>query len=141
MPRSKKRLVSEINVVPYIDVMLVLLIVFMVAAPLLIQGVDVNLPETNAKPITNPNNEEPLIVSMKLDKTLYLNIGSDPKSALSLDFIKDRVKRIARQNPDLPILVWGDKKLPYGDIMQLMSALQDAGARSVGLVSEPPNTL
>ena len=138
---KRKHLISEINVVPYIDVMLVLLIVFMVAAPLLVQGVDVNLPESNSKPIENPNNEEPLIVSMDVKKQLYLNIGSDPQKAISIDLVKDRVNRITKQNPELPILVWGDKDLPYGEIITLMSALQEAGAKSVGLVSEPPTSL
>jgi biopolymer transport protein TolR len=113
--RNKKhRPIVEINVVPYIDVMLVLLIIFMVTAPMLMQGVKVELPEASSDPVENQDSE-PLIVS-----------------------IKKRVSVVLRRNPKKPVLVWGDKAVAYGEVVTLMSALQEAGAPSVGLVTESP---
>ncbi|MDP5210726.1 protein TolR [Microbulbifer sp. 2205BS26-8] len=134
---SKKRLVSEINVVPYIDVMLVLLIVFMVTAPLLMQGVKVDLPSAPSAPMEEPD-EEPLIVSVRADGTYYLNLGTDEKTAKPLPEIKDTVAKVLRQKPKTPVLVWGDTDADYGLIVNAMTELQRAGASSVGLVTEPP---
>ena len=136
--KSKRKLIAEINVVPYIDVTLVLLIVFMVTAPLLMQGVDVELPEAPSAPI-NESNDEPLIISMKADGSLYINLGADPESPLKRQIILTRVKKTLKQKPKTPVLVWGDKKLPYGEVVQLMTELQSAGASGVGLVTEPPS--
>ena len=139
MPRSrqKHRPVSEINVVPYIDVMLVLLIIFMVTAPMLMQGVKVDLPEASTDPVENQDSE-PLIVSVKSDGQLYLNLGAGEDQALSLATIKQRVSVVMRRNPDKPVLVWGDRAVAYGEVVTLMAALQEAGAPSVGLVTENP---
>ncbi|WKD49145.1 protein TolR [Microbulbifer spongiae] len=134
---SKKRLVSEINVVPYIDVMLVLLIVFMVTAPLLMQGVKVDLPNAPSAPMEEPD-EEPLIVSVRADGTYYLNLGTDEKTAKPLPEIQDTVAKVLRQKPKTPVLVWGDTDADYGLIVNAMTELQRAGAPSVGLVTEPP---
>lgn len=128
---------AEINVVPYIDVMLVLLIIFMVTAPMLMQGVKVDLPEANADPVDNQDSE-PVIVSLKSSGELFLNLGAGEDQSLSLATIKQRVAAIMRRNPNKPVLVWGDKAVPYGDVVILMVALQEAGAPSVGLVTESP---
>lgn len=131
----KKRLVAEINVVPYIDVVLVLLIVFMMTAPLLTQGVKVDLPQAAATPIEK--DEEPLIVSLKRDGSLYINLGKDNTKPASLDAIKQQVARVLKSKPATPVLVWGDRSVSYGKVVELMSELQSAGADSVGLVTEP----
>ncbi len=128
---------AEINVVPYIDVMLVLLIIFMVTAPMLMQGVKVDLPEANADPVENQDSE-PVIVSLKSSGELFLNIGSGEDQSLSLATIKQRVAVIMRRSPNKPVLVWGDRAVPYGEVVTLMTALQEAGAPSVGLVTENP---
>ena len=128
---------AEINVVPYIDVMLVLLIIFMVTAPMLMQGVKVELPEANTDPVENQDSE-PLIVSLKSDGQLFLNLGSGEDQALSLATIKQRVSVVLRRSPEKPVLIWGDRSVAYGEVVPLMAALQEAGAPSVGLVTENP---
>ncbi len=128
---------AEINVVPYIDVMLVLLIIFMVTAPMLMQGVKVDLPQANADPVENQDSE-PLIISVKSSGELFLNLGSGEDQSLSLATIKQRVSVIMRRNPKKPVLVWGDRAVAYGEVVTLMTALQEAGAPSVGLVTENP---
>lgn len=137
MAKKKRKPMAEINVVPYIDVMLVLLVVFMVTAPLLMQGVKVDLPQAPSSPMDNKD-EEPLIVSVKTDGTYYLNLGRDQKTAKPLATITDTVAKILRQKPQTPVLVWGDTNVPYGEVVSLMTQLQTAGAQSVGLVTDPP---
>ena len=139
MSRKHKRRkpMSEINVVPYIDVMLVLLIIFMVTAPMLMQGVKVELPKAAALPVGKQDNE-PLIVSVKADGSYYLNLGKDQEKSASLAVIKDKVGKILKRKPGTVVLVWGDQAVPYGDVVTLMTALQAAGAPSVGLVTEAP---
>jgi len=134
---GKRKLVSEINVVPYIDVMLVLLIVFMVTAPLLMQGVKVDLPDAPSAPIEDTD-DEPLIVSVRADGTYYLNLGEEEKVAKPMAEIKETVSKVLRQKPKTPVLVWGDADAKYGLIVSAMTHLQQAGAPSVGLVTEPP---
>lgn len=130
-------MLAEINVVPYIDVMLVLLVIFMVTAPMLMQGVEVKLPEATASPVDNQD-AEPLIVSINDRGQLFLNLGVDEKQSLELATIRQRVAAVLRRTPDKPVLVWGDKRVAYGDVVVVMTALQDAGAPSVGLVTENP---
>jgi biopolymer transport protein TolR len=129
--------VAEINVVPYIDVTLVLMVIFMITAPLLMQGVKVELPVANSAPIESEE-RDPFIVSVKDDGTYWVDEKgiNQPKS---LSLVKDRVAKILRQQPETPILVWGDKEVDYGAVVNLMSELQRAGASSVGLVTEPPS--
>ena len=134
--RNKHRPMAEINVVPYIDVMLVLLIIFMVTAPMLMQGVKVELPEAAADPVENQDSE-PLIVSVNASGELFLNLGQE-KQVLALATIRDRVAAVMRRNPEKPVLVWGDRAVPYGEVVTVMVALQEAGAPSVGLVTENP---
>ena len=135
--RQKHRPMAEINVVPYIDVMLVLLVIFMVTAPLLMQGVKVDLPEAASDPVENQD-PEPLIVSIKANGELFLNLGADQEQVLSLATVKQRVAVVMRRNPEKPVMVWGDRAVSYGEVVLLMSALQEAGAPTVGLVTEPP---
>ncbi len=134
--RAKRKLVAEINVVPYIDVTLVLLVVFMITAPLLMQGVKVELPDANSAPL-DKKQEEPLIVSIKADGSYWVDLEGK-NTPQSLNVIKDRVSKVLRQKPQTPILVWGDTNVDYGAVVNLMSELQLAGAPSVGLVTEPP---
>ena len=133
--RAKRKLVAEINVVPYIDVTLVLLVVFMVTAPLLMQGVKVDLPVANSAPM-DKQKQEPLIISIKSDGTYWID-ENGTNTANSLSFIKDRVAKVLRQKPNTSVLVWGDAQVDYGSVVDLMSQLQIAGAPSVGLVTEP----
>ena len=134
----KRRAVADINVVPYIDVMLVLLIIFMVTAPMLMQGVKVDLPDAAAEPVDNQDSE-PLIVSVSVDGEFYLNVGGNEKQALELATVKQRVAAVLRRSPNKPVLVWGDQAVAYGSVVTLMTALQEAGAPSVGLVTEEPS--
>jgi biopolymer transport protein TolR len=136
--RQKHRPMAEINVVPYIDVMLVLLIIFMVTAPLLMQGVKVDLPEAASDPVENQD-PEPLIVSINAAGELFLNIGGAyEEQVLSLATVKQRVSVVMRRNPKKPVMVWGDRAVAYGDVVTLMATLQEAGAPSVGLVTDTP---
>ncbi|MGD8174524.1 protein TolR [Marinimicrobium sp. ARAG 43.8] len=135
--KVKKKPMAEINVVPYIDVMLVLLIVFMVTAPLLMQGVKVELPQAPSEPIDD-DDTEPLIVSIKKDGSYYINLGGEQEEQRPLAEIKESVGKVLRQKPETPVLVWGDQEVGYGVVVQLMTELQNAGAPSVGLVTEPP---
>ena len=133
----KRRAVAEINVVPYIDVMLVLLIIFMVTAPMLMQGVQVDLPDAPAEPVENQDSE-PLIVSVDRAGRLFVNLGRNDEQALELATIEQRVSAVLRRDPDKPVLVWGDAAVPYGRVVEVMTALQASGASSVGLVTEEP---
>lgn len=139
MARAKKRYgaMAEINVVPYIDVMLVLLIIFMVTAPMIMQGVQVELPHAKAKPVP-PEDDKPLIVSIKADGSYYVELGTkeQAQTATNLTDIADRVGKVLRAKPETKVFVWGDRKVPYGDVVELMAALQNAGAESVGLVTD-----
>lgn len=132
-----RRAVAEINVVPYIDVMLVLLVIFMATAPLLMQGVEVDLPKANSTPVSD-SDAEPLIVSIDAQAKLYLNLGASDDQALSIETVRQRVATVLKRNPDKAVMVWGDSAVPYGEVVSLMSELQAAGAPSVGLVTEAP---
>ena len=133
----RRRMLAEVNVVPYIDVMLVLLVIFMVTAPMLMQGVEVDLPDAHAAPVKDQD-AEPLIVSINDRGQLFLNLGADEKQALELATIRQRVAAVLRRTPDKPVLVWGDQKVAYGNVVVVMTALQEAGAPTVGLVTESP---
>ena len=132
-----RRAVAEINVVPYIDVMLVLLVIFMATAPLLMQGVEVDLPKADSSPVSD-SDAEPLIISIDAEARLYLNLGASDNQALSIETVKQRVATVLKRNPEKAVMVWGDAAVPYGEVVVLMSELQNAGAPSVGLVTEAP---
>ena len=133
---ARRKPMSEINVVPYIDVMLVLLVIFMVTAPLMTQGIKVDLPEAASGPIDVTDDEPMLVVSVKDDATYYINLG-EAEEPVPLSEIGDRAAKIIAANPRIKVLVEGDKNLAYGVIVNLMNTLQEAGAKSVGLITEP----
>ena len=130
---------SEINVVPYIDVMLVLLVIFMITAPLLTQGVKVDLPQAEAEPL-DVETQEPLVVTVDAGGNYYVNYGDDQLSPVEPRVLAARVGALLRHQPGLAVVVRGDENVPYGDVVTLMTILQRAGAPSVGLMTEvPPN--
>ncbi|HXB18881.1 MAG TPA: protein TolR [Steroidobacteraceae bacterium] len=131
-----RRLMGEINVVPYIDVMLVLLIIFMITAPLLTQGVKVALPRAGAEPL-EAQQLKPLVLSIDRQGRLYLNIGGDPHAALDAQTVAARATAALRSNPERAVLVKADAAIAYGRVIEAMVLLQQAGAKQVGLVTEP----
>src|SRR5262245_21692585 len=130
-----RRLMGEINVVPYIDVMLVLLIIFMVTAPLLAQGIKVDLPKAGAEPLP-PEAQEPLVLSMDKGGKLYLNVGGSPNAPLDEDTVSARVAAALRRAPERAVLVKADETLPYGRVVAAMVILQRSGAKKVGFVTD-----
>jgi biopolymer transport protein TolR len=132
----KRRAVSEINVVPYIDVMLVLLIIFMVTAPLLKQGVDVDLPTAPANPL-DAESPEPIVVTVDKSGLMFLNIAVDPDSEISAEALVEQVKSALAQEPKRPVMVRGDANGPYQNVVTTLVLLQQADVGSVGLVTEP----
>ena len=133
---KKRKLVAEINVIPYVDVTFVLLVVFMVTAPLLMQGVQVNLPAMDSAPIKS-NDNDPFIVSIKNDGSYWIDQRGENQNK-NLNEIKQIIEKILSQNPEKQILVWGDEQVDYGSVVLLMSELQKVGAMSVGLITDPP---
>ncbi|SHL92978.1 protein TolR [Vreelandella subglaciescola] len=133
---GQRRPMAEINVVPFIDVMLVLLVIFMITAPMLNQGVDVDLPQATAEPIDTPDNTEPVIVSVDQDGSYYITLGEDT-AAVESDELTKRVSAIIQRSPETPVMVRGDRNVAYGQVVTLMSTLQRSGVANVGLISEP----
>ncbi len=138
MAKKGKKQMSEINVVPYIDVMLVLLIIFMVTAPMLTQGVKVELPQVTSDPIEAEQNQEPLIVSVDSNGAYYMELGGNPGAPLDLAELQAQVGKIVQQNPQVKVLVRGDRHAEYGVVVNLMAAMQGAGVQAVGLITENP---
>ena len=134
----KRRLMAEINVVPYIDVMLVLLVIFMVTAPLLTQGIDVQLPKAAADPIITQKNQEPLVLSIDADGALYLSVGDDEDAPLAAERVVELASAVLRRNPAIPVLLKADQRVAYGVVVQAMALLQKAGAANVGFLTETP---
>jgi biopolymer transport protein TolR len=132
-----RKLMGEINVVPYIDVMLVLLIIFMITAPLLTQGVKVDLPKAPAEPIETQR-LPPLVLSVDRAGRFYLNIGDRPQAALDDATVSVRATTALTRNPDTQVLVKADNAVPYGRVVQAMVLLQQAGAHKLGFITEPP---
>ena len=128
---------SEINVVPYIDVMLVLLVIFMITAPLLTQGVKVDLPQADAEPL-DVETQEPLVVTIDAAGDYYVNYGENQGTPVEPRILAARVGALLRHRPGLSVVVRGDENVPYGDVVALMTILQRAGAPSVGLMTEAP---
>ena len=128
---------SEINVVPYIDVMLVLLVIFMVTAPMMTQGIRVDLPEANSPTVDVPEDEVVLVVTVDVDGIYFMNVG-EAEEPVALSMVGERTKRILAANPGIQVLVEGDRNLSYGVVVYLMTVLQNAGATNVGLITEPP---
>jgi len=137
-PRRRK-LMGEINVVPYIDVMLVLLIIFMITAPLLTQGIQVELPDANAQPLDPEllKDREPLVLSVDRDGHYYLNIGGDEDAAIEADEVLRRAAAVLGRDKGTPVLIKADERVPYGRVVQGMVLLQQAGARKIGFLTDP----
>ena len=135
----RRRLMGEINVVPYIDVMLVLLIIFMVTAPLLTQGVQVELPDANAQPIDPEllKDREPLVLSVDRDGRYYLNIGGDEDSPVNEAEVARRAAAVLAGDAATPVLVKADERVPYGSVVRGMVLLQQAGATRIGFLTDP----
>jgi biopolymer transport protein TolR len=132
-----RKMMGEINVVPYIDVMLVLLIIFMVTAPMLSQGIKVDLPKASAEPL--PADIEPLVLSVDTDGNLYLNIG-DPQAPVDAERVLEVVSAALRREPQRPVVVKADRAVEYGRVVEGMALLQQAGAEKVGFATESPGT-
>ncbi len=139
MPQTARgrRLMGEINVVPYIDVMLVLLIIFMITAPLLTQGVKVDLPKAAAEPL-EAQRLQPLVLSVDRAGRWYLNVGGNPQAPLDENTVAVRAAALLRREPETQVLVKADNAVAYGRVVQAMVVLQHAGARKIGFITEPP---
>ncbi len=133
----KRKLMGEINVVPYIDVMLVLLIIFMVTAPLLTQGIEVELPKAGAELIDPTENTDPLVLSVDPGGNLYLNVGDDESSPLDATRIIRLASVVLDRRPDTPVLVKADFRVAYGEVVAAMVLLQRAGAEKIGFLTDP----
>ncbi|MFC3608984.1 protein TolR [Stutzerimonas tarimensis] len=146
--RNRRKPVSEMNVVPYIDVMLVLLVIFMVTAPMLNQGVKVDLPQVSSEALPQDNNARVLTISIKADRTYYWNLGSEvdvdtqQETAVQLDQLVQAVNGIVAQNrsqgQQVQVFVRGDRAVDYGAVMAVMGGLQQADVGNVGLITEAP---
>lgn len=136
--RKRRRLLAEINVVPYIDVMLVLLVIFMITAPLLTQGVKVDLPQASAQPVETPENLEPLLVNVDAQGRYYLNVGEASDQPIAADDLFAKVAAVLRRKPSTPVFVGGDRNVSYGAVIEVMALLQEAGAPSIGLITKTP---
>ena len=141
---TRRRPMSEINVVPYIDVMLVLLVIFMVTAPLMMQGVEVDLPNTDSKPLSNEQ-DDPLVITVDGEGRIYVNTGmpraGEEGTRATIFSLADQAGKIIEARPDIAVYVRADKAIAYGEVIEVMSVLQRAGAESVGLVTDPVEEL
>lgn len=142
--RQKRKPVAEMNVVPYIDVMLVLLVIFMVTAPMLNQGVNVDLPQVSSDVLPADTNQQVLTLSVLADGTYYWNLGetvdteNQTDSAISLEQMSDGVTKILSARPDTVVYIRGDQQANYGLVVTAMATLQQAGVPNVGLITEAP---
>jgi len=138
MPRRTKsrKPMSEINVVPYIDVMLVLLVIFMITVPLLTEGVKVDLPQGEARPL-DEEAKRPLVVAVQASGEYFITYDDDRTQPVDRQALLEKAAAILRLNPDIPVLVKGDRNVPYGQVVEAMVLLQQAGAPKVGLVTQP----
>ncbi len=130
---------SDINVVPYIDVMLVLLVVFMVTAPLLNQGIEVELPQANNEPLTIDENLETLVVSVNAQQEFYISVGAtgENQASVSLETIAQQVTAIINANPSIQVLVEGDTNANWGAMISLITTLQNAGVTNPNFITQP----
>jgi len=138
--QSKRKVISEINVVPYIDVMLVLLIIFMVTAPLLTQGIKVELPKAGAEPIADSSSLTPLILSVDAQGNLFINVGDDEDKPQDSKSIISRTRALLNSQPTTMVLVKADRSVPYGNVVGAMVLLQQGGAKDIGFVTDPLET-
>ena len=131
---SSSRPISEINVTPFVDVMLVLLVIFMVTAPLLTAGVEIDLPRTKARALAG--SDEPLVISVNSEGLVFIQ-----ETAVDLETLVPRLLAITGSNPDARIFIRGDTNIHYGRVMEVMSTISSAGYKKVGLVSASPSSL
>jgi len=143
MVRKKRKPMAEINVVPYIDVMLVLLIVFMVTAPMLNQGIDVDLPQANNEPLDIDENLETLVVSITAAGEYFLSIGAtgDERESVSLETVGEQVSRILNANPEIQVLVEGDTEADWGAMITLITTLNQAGVTNPNFITQPVDSI
>ncbi|VAW69603.1 Tol biopolymer transport system, TolR protein [hydrothermal vent metagenome] len=134
---KKRRPMAEINVVPYIDVMMVLLVIFMITAPIVQQGVEIDLPQAAAQSIS-PDQEEPVVVSVDKKGDYYLDIGDEPDKPIDAQLMVNRIAAVRQLKPKIPVLVRGDRNVAYGKVIDAMVLLQRAGVEKVGLMTESP---
>jgi biopolymer transport protein TolR len=137
--KGKRRLMSEINVVPYIDVMLVLLIIFMITAPLLTQGISVDLPNAPAQPLDPEllKDNEPLVLSVDAEGRYYLNVGDNEDQPIDDATVVERASAVLRRNAQTPVLVQADENVPYGRVVTGAVLLQQSGASKIGFQTDP----
>ncbi len=128
---GRKRLVSDINVTPLVDVMLVLLIIFMVTAPMMTQGVNVDLPETTAKSLRQE--EKPVVISITKDGEISIN-----KIAVVRDLMVQELEKSYTTNKDQPIFLYADKNVPYGQVVTVMADIKAVGFDKIGMITKPP---
>jgi len=134
--RKRRKPVSEMNVVPYIDVMLVLLIIFMATASVIAQGVKVDLPKAQAQALETEQ-EDIMIVSIDQQGLYYLNVGDNPEVAMSGEDIAAIIRTRLQADPSIPVVVNGDRSISYEKVIDMMVLLQNSGAPSVGLMTDP----
>lgn len=141
--RKKRKPMSEINVVPFIDIMLVLLIVFMVTAPMLNQGIDVDLPQANNEPLDIDENLETLVVTITSNNEYFLSIGAtgDDRQSVTLDTLGEQVSRIMNVNPSIQVLLEGDTEADWGAMINLITTLNQAGVTNPNFITQPLNSL
>ena len=139
--RNRRRPMAEINVVPYIDVMLVLLIIFMITAPMLNLGVEIELPKADSPPLENEQNEEPMVVTVLENGDMYLNAGGDldgtSSGLIDAESLLAMVSAVVKRNPEIQVMVGGDERATYGDVYAAINLLKEAGVVKVGLMSDP----
>ena len=134
--RKKRRPVAEINVVPYIDVMLVLLIIFMATAPLITHGVKVDLPKMSESDLVETKEAPPIIASIDAEGRYYVSVGTDPEAPMDAVEVAAVIKLKLQQNPDTPVLIKGSGRVSYQEVLLFMDFLKNAGVPSVGLMTK-----
>jgi biopolymer transport protein TolR len=133
---GRRRMMAEINVVPYIDVMLVLLIIFMVTAPLITQGVKIDLPQAPSE-VLPPSDNEPVIVAVNAAGSVFVDVGEAPDQPVDDEALVTRIAAVLKYRPQTEVLIEGDRNVDYGKVVQVMTLLKNAGVGSVGLITQP----
>ncbi len=135
--RTRRKPMSEINMVPFIDIMMVMLVAFMVSAPMLTQGVKVELPKATSNPMPLPDDAKTLIISVQSDGKFFIDLGGHQESAKGMDEISEKVGKVLSASPETRVLIKGDRKVDYGSVVELMARLQGVGVNDVGLITDP----
>ncbi len=135
--RKRRRMMGEINVVPYIDVMLVLLVIFMITAPMLSQGVKVDLPQADSQPIPQED-AAPLVVTVDAKGRYFFSLAKEPRSPLEAQALLQQMAGVLKKQPGKPVYVKGDRHVAYGKVVELMALIQGAGVATVGLMTDAP---